>query len=77
MSIDIAWRNVKMLKAILREDEESKWEPRCILEHNGEIIDEYWDGGEPEDNSFYRDWGWVPGAIEKAYKLGLEDGKKS
>ena len=67
-----------MLKAILKEDTENKWEPRCILEivHNGKVIDEYYDGGEPEDNSFYRDWGWVPGAIEQAYKLGLKDGKK-
>ena len=65
-----------MLTAILEEDNEDKWEPRYILkiEHNGELIDEYWDGGEPEDNTFVRDWNWVPGMIERAYKLGLKDG---
>lgn len=67
-----------MLKAIYKEDQESKWEHRTILliEHNGEVIEEFYDGGEPEDNSFYRDWNWVAGMIERAYKLGLEDGKK-
>ena len=65
-----------MLEAKL-EYEESKWEGRYVLKiiHNGEIIDEYYDGGEPEDNSFVRDWNWVPGIIEKAYKLGIEDMK--
>jgi hypothetical protein len=45
-----------------------------IVEHNGKVIEEHWDGGEPEDNTFSRDWSWVAGAIERAYKLGLEDG---
>lgn len=25
----------------------------------------HWDGGEPEDNYFRRDWGWVPGLLNK------------
>ena len=45
--------------------------------HNGKVIEEYYDGGEPEDNSFVRDWSWVPDAIEKAYKLGIEDCEKN
>jgi hypothetical protein len=32
------------------------------------------DGGEPEDNSFDRDWNWVPEALEKMYQLGKSDG---
>lgn len=31
------------------------------------------DGGEPEDNSFTRDWSWVKGVIEKAYAQGRKD----
>ena len=33
------------------------------------------DGGEPEDNSFYRDWAWVVGELNAAYERGLKDGK--
>lgn len=33
------------------------------------------DGGEPEDNSFGRDWSWVPDAIERAYAEGLKHGR--
>lgn len=32
------------------------------------------DGGEPEDQSFRRDWGWVPDALNEAYRQGLRDG---
>jgi len=67
-----------MLKTTL-ELEESKWDDRYVMRiiHNGEIIQEEYDGGEPEDSSFVRDWNWVPSAIEKAYKLGFEDGEKN
>lgn len=34
------------------------------------------DGGEPEDNSFGRDWSWVEGALEAAYAAGLRDAKE-
>ena len=44
-----------------------------ITDNDGER--EYWDGGEPEDNLFYRDWYWVYTELEKAYKTGLADGK--
>jgi hypothetical protein len=33
----------------------------------------YSDYGEPEDNSFYRDYYWIEMELEKAYKKGLED----
>lgn len=32
------------------------------------------DGGEPEDNSFFRDWRWVPVALERAYNEGYKRG---
>ncbi len=59
-------------------DIETSYEYRQKLEvhRNGELVEEYSDGGEPEDNSFIRDWSWVPDMIEQAYKWGLEDGKK-
>ena len=41
---------------------------------NYKTIEEHADGGEPEDQSFGRDWSWVPEALEQAYKYGLEDG---
>lgn len=42
--------------------------------HDGKVLFEERDGGEPEDQSFYRDWSWVPDALKKAYALGLADG---
>lgn len=47
-----------------------------IVRHNKEIIISQSDGGEPEDQTFSRDWSWVKGAIEKAYNLGVQDGSK-
>jgi hypothetical protein len=41
---------------------------RC---ENGEPVEEIGtDGGEPEDNSFARDWSWVAPALQAAYELG-------
>ena len=34
------------------------------------------DGGEPEDNTFGRDWKWIRPTIEKAYAQGLIAGAK-
>lgn len=30
------------------------------------------DGGEPEDNSFFRDWNWVPGLLNKERSRWIE-----
>lgn len=35
------------------------------------------DGGEPEDNTFARDWHWVDTAIRRAYDLGFKHGTAS
>jgi len=48
---------------------------RLVIERNGKEVEDHWDGGEPEDNSYGRDWRWVCEAIETAYRFGLEDGK--
>jgi hypothetical protein len=57
------------------ETENEEYEPRIKMSvyHNDEIVLTSIDGGEPEDNTFGRDWAWVPGAIEMAYRLGRED----
>lgn len=34
---------------------------------------EYWDGGEPEDQTFHRDWDWVADELIKAYHQGVND----
>ncbi len=47
------------------------------IERDGKVLEEHGDRGEPEDNSYYRDWSWVQGALEKAYAFGLEDGRGS
>ncbi len=44
--------------------------------YNGELIGEWSDGGEPEDQLFCRDWNWVAGALEKAYELGKKEAFK-
>lgn len=41
----------------------------CII-YDGVLIEYHMDGMEPEDASFGRDLGWIPGAIEKAYAMG-------
>jgi hypothetical protein len=43
---------------------------------DGIIIDERYDRGEPEDNTFGRDWAWVPAALEDAFKRGAEYGQR-
>ena len=46
----------------------------CLLVlHDGKVT-EHWDGGEPEDASFGRDWSWIPPTIDTAYKAGVTDG---
>ena len=39
-------------------------------------VREYTDRGEPEDQSFYRDWSWVPNELEVANKSGHYEGYK-
>jgi len=41
---------------------------------DGKAIEDHSDMGEPEDNSFNRDWDWVEHALEKAYAYGKADG---
>src|ERR1051326_448700 len=34
---------------------------------------DHWDGGEPEDNSFNRDWSWVADELRNAYMQGVNE----
>lgn len=47
-----------------------------LIFHDGMLIGKFHDRGEPEDNSFGRDWAWVGGVLEEAYSLGVKDGSK-
>ena len=46
-----------------------------VISHDGEEIERYNDRGEPEDNSFRRDWNWIASELYRAYKLGVRDGR--
>ena len=59
------------------EDDDDRYRATLRVEHDGTVLYERHDGGEPEDNSFRRDWSWVPEAISEAYSLGLADGQAS
>lgn len=48
-----------------------------LIFYNGELIKYFSDRGEPEDNSFSRDWSWINGELERAYSLGVKDGSKA
>lgn len=48
---------------------------RLIVMRNGEQKYEQYDGGEPEDNYYFRDHSWIESAIQNAYDWGLEDGR--
>lgn len=43
----------------------------CLYEFNGETPVRFvaMDGGEPEDQTFYRDWSWVPEELNKLLEL--------
>ena len=45
-----------------------------LIKLNGKIIQSECDGGEPEDQSFLRDWSWVKIALLEAYKIGKIEG---
>ena len=66
-------------KFILETEEDDWGEDSAIiyrLEADGSRTEVGWFGGEPEDNTYYRTYSWVLGALNEAYKLGLKDGAK-
>ena len=65
----------ELLDITFEQDDDGWYNTTMAIHRKGEIVEEHWDGGEPEDNTFGRDWSWVDAAIERAYKWGVEDGK--
>lgn len=59
----------------LVSDEDIFQDTKLIAKHNGIQVLSAYSGGEPEDNTFTRDYDWVEGALKNAYRLGKEDGK--
>ena len=62
----------------IKFSEQGKYEPRSEMTviHNGKELYTKRDGGEPEDNYFFRDWSWVSDKIKQAYELGLRDAEE-
>lgn len=57
------------------EQYEGDYGLELVVIHNGKEILRESDRGEPEDQTFCRNFRWVRDAIETAYRLGLEDAK--
>lgn len=47
---------------------------KLIVKHNGSVVAEEIDNGEPEDNLFVRDYAWIKPLLEKVYDLAFSDG---
>lgn len=58
-----------------RFDGDDGYRHNLVIRRFGEVVSENYDGGEPEDNLFTRDWSWVVDALLAAYQYGLDDGK--
>ena len=64
------------MKEWIVEEEEDDWDYGAIayMVDGDEKTEIGWFGGEPEDNTHYRQYSWVIGALNEAYKLGVQDG---
>jgi hypothetical protein len=62
----------------LNEKEKEDWmgqeHSNRLRVYDDELIAEEYDYGEPEDNSFRRDYEWVAPLLKKVYDIGKEDG---
>ncbi len=59
------------------EIEESDWNEFATVvrvEDDGTRVEVGWFGGEPEDQTYYRNYAWVVPALNDAYNLGLKVG---
>jgi len=70
---------MEKFRVTIEKDSDSRYSYRNVLRvlYNDECILEELDCGEPEDNSFGRDYSWVKPMIEKAFELGVIEGAKS
>jgi len=65
----------KKFEVTLEHDDPDEIDLTMRILRNGVVEWQECDRGEPEDQSFYRDWSWVPDACRASYAYGLEDGK--
>ena len=63
-----------MYEIKMRENEFDEYRTVLEIYYNGKLLNEYYDGGEPEDNLFCRDCNWISTELKRAYRLGREDG---
>lgn len=61
-------------KVTFRTNEYDEYRTVLVITHNGKELEDYGDGGEPEDNSFGRDYSWIATELRRAYDLGFHDG---
>jgi len=47
-----------------------------VLSQDEKVLFLKFDGGEPEDQTFGRDLGYIPEIVMMAYQMGLEDGRE-
>lgn len=45
-----------------------------VILRNGQEMSVYTDCGQPEDNSFFRDYDWIQRELMRAYDAGVSDG---
>lgn len=65
-----------MLEYLSKEElDENLMEDRTTLFiiKDGKVSGSYYDRGEPEDNSFCRDWSWILNELKAAYEKGKQD----
>lgn len=64
-----------MFEVKIEDDIDSEQRNKIIITDN-EGTRTYSDYGEPEDNSFYRDYKWIKPELQNAYDQGFRDGVK-
>jgi hypothetical protein len=56
------------LREVFEDDDETR--SALVIAFDGAETDVYWDGGEAEDQYFFRDWAWVEDVIKRAFEAG-------
>ena len=65
------------IKKTREEDNDDEVRSKLVITHKSKELRTYYDGGEPEDNYFFRDWSWVADELQRAYELGKQDAKET
>lgn len=69
------------MKYELEIDEDNEWDEGGAavvrVDPDGSKVEVGWIGSEPEDNTYYRAYSWIVGALNEAYQLGFQTGRES